>query len=189
VTSHRINPVLICGLLLFFATEFSEIQGQSRSPVISVTSSLDHPLPPDHNLFKPSGGLQVSAQKPFTVSPSFSLGVVAGYNIGRMHHVTLGKLGSLSVISTEAIANLQWHLWKSMTANVAGGTGYYYAVENGESSSWATNLVWSGSFGIGVPINYVTSVRLHCEYRNFHKLYHLLGFGLGVGFNLDHPSG
>lgn len=184
--SRRINPIFTCGLLLFFATEFSEIQGQSRSPVISVTSSLDLPLPPDHNLFQPAGGLQISAQKPFTVSPLFSLGVAAGYNLGRMQHITLGNLGSLSVLSTEAIADLQWHLWKSMNANVSGGAGYYYAIENGESSSWVTNLVWSGSFGFGVTLNPATVLRVHCEYRNFRKLYHLLGIGLGIEIYLDH---
>lgn len=47
------------------------------------------------------------------------------------------------------------------------GGGYFYVFENGEPSSWATNISLQG------------------EYRWYGSLYHLIGIGLGLEHRLD----
>ena len=167
-------------VLLVFTAGSSAANGQDRQFIVSIKPEIDIPLPPDHNLFKPGVGIGVSGRYVFPFFRPLSAGIEANYHLGRMIHDDMGNLGSLSVISVETTAELRLTLMRLMDVYLSGGTGYFYTFMNGEPSSFATNLVFSGRIGVGLRATPEMTICLHGEYRRYRSLYHLIGVGIGV---------
>jgi len=93
---------------LLILTLLAPVCGQSQQLIISLIPQIDIPISPDHNLFQTSGGVMVTGRKPARFLRPLSIGFAGAYHLGRMQHVTLGNLGSLSIFSTEIISTLHW---------------------------------------------------------------------------------
>ncbi len=162
--------------------------GQSQQFIISIRPQFDIPLTPDQNLFLTSGGVMVSRRKSVHFLRPLSIGIAGGYHLGRMQHASLGNLGSHSLISAEAVTDLHWTIRQLIVISISGGAGCFYTGENGERSSWATDLMWSGQLGIGLITSSALTIGIQGEYRNFRRLYHLIGIGLTMDFRLGNVS-
>jgi hypothetical protein len=108
------------------------------------------------------------------------MGFIASYHLGRMGRADLGNLGSLSVISAEISTDLRLTFLKMIEIYLSGGAGYFYAFQNNDPSSSATNLVFCGAIGVGVRATPAMTVAIHGEYRRYQSLYQLISAGLGV---------
>ena len=107
-----------------------------------------------------------------------SAGLSVDYHLGPLQHDDLGKLGSLSVISAGANLMLRLRFLKQIEPYISVGAGYFYTFENGDPSSWATNLVLSGRIGAGLRAAPSLTVGIQSEYRRYCSLYHLIGVGV-----------
>ncbi len=171
-------------VLLVLAAGLSGAQQQCRPFVVSVRPAIDIPLPPDPNLFQLGGGVAVSGSYVLPFFRPLSAGIAVTYHLGRLQHADLGSLGSLSVLSAEVAAELCLTVLRRIDGYLSGGAGYFYAVLNGDPSSWAASLVWSGRVGVGFRVSPALTVGIQSEYRRYESLYHLLGVGAGLDLRL-----
>ena len=155
-----------------------------RPILLSLRPAVDIPLPPDTALFRLGAGATVIVSYVLPFFRPLSVGISANYRLGRMQHAELGNLGSLSVLSAEATTEFRLAFLRFMEIWFSAGAGYFYAFQNHDPSSWATNLVFSGRIGVGVRAAPRLTMSLQGEYRRYQSLSHLLGVGLGADFRL-----
>jgi hypothetical protein len=170
-------------LLLLFAG-LCGAQDRYRPVLVSIRPGIDIPLPPDQRLFEPGGGVGIDVSYVFPFYHPFSAGIGITYRAGPMEHADLGHLGSLSLLSVEAAAELRLTFWKRIDLYLAAAGGYFYSFRNGDPSQWATNLTWSGRIGAGFRSTPSLSLGIQGEYRRYESLYHLIGIGAGVDLRL-----
>ena len=70
-----------------------------KTLILSCRPAIDIPIGIDRNVFKTSGGLELSAIKPLPRLPFIGTGIGVTYRPGRMEHSDLGDLGTLSILS------------------------------------------------------------------------------------------
>jgi hypothetical protein len=77
-------------LLLALAVGACTAQDQTRPIVVSLTPTLDIPLPPDPRLFRPGGGVATRVSYVFPFFRPLSTGIGVVYHLGRMQQSDLG---------------------------------------------------------------------------------------------------
>lgn len=123
------RTVLLAVVLLVISTGVPMAQEPIRSIKLSIVPQIDIPLPPDSNLFQLGGGAATGFSYTLASFRAFSVGVLVDHHLGRLDHVNLGNLGSLSVISAEATAGLRYTFVRRIDAYFSSGIGYFYAFE------------------------------------------------------------
>jgi hypothetical protein len=171
-------------VLIFLAAGHSFAQETERSYLMSINPELDLPLPPDPFLFKSAGGLGISGSYVFPFFRPWSAGAELDYHLARMRHADLGNLGSLSLISVSATTEMRLTFKELIDAYLSIGAGYFIAFQNGEASSWASNIVLNGRIGAGLRVTPMITVGIQGEYRRYLRLYHLVGIGIGLDLRL-----
>ena len=172
------RTVVVAIGLLCLTGGFASAQEQYRPIVVSIAPQIDIPLPPDPNLFGLGGGVMVGVNYVLPFLRSFSAGISVNYHLGQLQHDDLGNLGSLSVFSAETNLELRLIFLKQIEPYLSVGAGYFYAFENGDPSSWATNLVLSGRIGAALRATPTLTIGIQSEYRRYRSLYHLIGAGV-----------
>jgi hypothetical protein len=103
------------------------------------------------------GGVTISAGYVFPFFRPLSAGVVLNYGLSPMRYIDLRHLGSLSIVSGEAHAEIRLVINKSIDVYFSAGAGFFYASLIDDPSSHASNLLWSGGIGVGIrPISALT---------------------------------
>ncbi len=174
---NRITMLIV--LLFIMGTNPSFGQQQSKIS-LSIVPMFDIPITPDDNLFQPSGGLVLNKTWSFPKAPVLFRGLNMSYHIGRLEHNDFPDLGTISISSLEGIAGIKGTIGSKVDLSLTGGGGWYYAFENDEFSSHASNWVLSGGPGIGFHLKSGRTISFRAEYRYYNRLYRILGFGLGI---------
>ena len=173
-------------VLLLLSAGLCAAREPYRPILVSIRPEIDVPLPPDLLLFEPGGGVAANVNYVFPFFRPLSAGIGVVYRAGPMEHADLGDLGSLSLVSVEAVAELRWTFLSRIDLSLAAAGGYFYALRNGDPSQWATNVTWSGRIGAGFRSAPSLSLGIQAEYRRYESLYHLIGIGAGVDLRLGH---
>jgi hypothetical protein len=170
--------ILVAIVLSIFLPCFAAAQEQLAKVRISVEPAIDIPLRADSNLFRPSAGSVVNGLYAIPGFRLLSAGVAATYHAARMQRADLGDLGSLSIFSGEAMVEVRTALRVPIDLYVTGSAGFFYAFENGEPASSASNLVWSTGVGLGVRATPALTVGVRGEYRSYQTIYQFVGIGI-----------
>jgi hypothetical protein len=177
----QFSDVMLFLYLLLFLFNNGFADENSRSILFSVMPGIDIPLTRDANLFRPSSGVSAAGSYAIPSALYFSVGGKTGYHLGRLEHEDINTLGTMSLLSAEALAQWRFSV-RHVDIRLSGGAGQFYAFMNNEPSSSAANLVWHGRIGIELKRTSDKTIGVQAEYRHYHKLYHFLAIGLYFEF-------
>ena len=172
--------MLLAIVLVALATGLCSAEEPYRPVVVSLRPEISIPLVPDHFLFQLGGGGSAGVSYVFPSFRPFSAGTVITYHYVGMQHGDLGYLGSLSVVSAAATAELRATIARKIDLSLAGGAGFFCAFLNEEPTSYASNFALAGRIGVGFRATPAMTVGLHAEYRRYETLYHAIVAGLAI---------